>query len=78
MATGLEAMALLIASGACFGFLPTHLADALPLPHKLMEVKGPGDLSYATDFALVRDRTRPVSRPAEMFQFMVSATFGRA
>lgn len=76
VASGLEAVALLVAGGGCFGFLPTHLATALPFPTPLRRVDGGEDLTFETDFALLRDRGRPLGRPAELFREILCASYG--
>lgn len=75
VASGLEAVALLIAGGDCFGFLPTHLATSLPFPRPLRQVIGGENLTFDTDFSLLRDRTRPLSRPAEFFREILLASY---
>lgn len=52
MARGLEAVALLIASGGYVGYLPTHLVEALGQRHQMVEVRGAEPLSYGIRFVL--------------------------
>lgn len=61
VASGLEAVATLLASGRCIGLLPTHLVAALPHARALHEVAEAGALAYRSDFSLVQDATRPLS-----------------
>lgn len=75
VASGLEAVALLIAGGRCFGFLPDHLATSLPFPAPLQQVVGSESFTFDTDFALLRDRTRPLGRPADLFREILFAGY---
>lgn len=72
--SGLEAVATLLASGRCIGFLPTHLVAALPHARTLHEVAEGETLVYKSDFSLVQDATRPLSAAGRlMLQMLVDA-----
>lgn len=64
---GLEAVALLVASGRYVGFLPTHLIGTLARRHDLREVKGAEYLAYVKTFSLVHELTRPLSAACTIF-----------
>ena len=64
---GLEAAAILIASGGYVGFLATHLIGALLPRYPLAEIEGAQHLCYVKIFSLVYDPTRPLSAAGAAF-----------
>lgn len=68
VASGLEAVATLIAADACIGFLPTHFASSLSRCHRLVEIAGAESWSYVSDFSLVQNAARPLSRAAQLMK----------
>lgn len=64
---GLEAAAILIASGGYVGFLPAHLTESLWLRYPLVEVAGAEHLRYIKTFSLVYDPSRPFSPAGAAF-----------
>jgi DNA-binding transcriptional LysR family regulator len=66
VASGLEAVATLIATGDCFGYLPMHMARGLSHMYRLRPVQMQSDPSYATEFSLVSEHARPLARAGEL------------
>jgi hypothetical protein len=64
---GLEAAAILIASGRYVGFLPTHLVGPLQPRYPLVEVERAEHLRYVKTFSLVYDPARPFSAAGTTF-----------
>jgi LysR family transcriptional regulator, transcriptional activator for bauABCD operon len=73
---GLEAVAILVASGGYVGFLPTHMIGALMPPYPLAEVQGAEQLRYTKTFALVYDPARPFSAAGAVFEPIVRNIHG--
>jgi LysR family transcriptional regulator, transcriptional activator for bauABCD operon len=68
VASGIEAVATLLTAGNCIGFLPTHLATSLPRSLPLAEVAHAGSWTYGSDFSLIQDATRPLSRAGDLMK----------
>ncbi len=59
-ASGLEAVATLIATGRYVGHLPTHLPHGLARGHRFAEVRGAETFALRTEFMLITERDRPI------------------
>lgn len=68
VASGLEAVATLLTAGNCIGFLPTHLATSLPRSRPLAEVPNGACWTYGSDFSLIQDAARPLSRAGNLMK----------
>lgn len=68
VASGLEAVATLLAAGNCVGFLPTHLAASLSRSSPLVEVPNSTEWAYGSDFSLIQDAGRPLSRAGSLMK----------
>lgn len=77
VASGLEAVATLLAAGNCIGFLPTHLATALSRGHALIEVADAEGWAYQSDFSLVRDAGRSLSPSGMLMTEILVAAHGQ-
>jgi DNA-binding transcriptional LysR family regulator len=64
---GLEAAAILVASGGYIGFLPTHMVEALQPRYPLVEIQGAEYLRHVHTFSLVYDPARAFSAAASAF-----------
>lgn len=61
-ASGIEAVATMINTGRCVGFLPDHYVTGTRMRRPFMRVPGAEHLSSDTEFSVVTDRDRSVSR----------------
>jgi LysR family transcriptional regulator, transcriptional activator for bauABCD operon len=68
VASGLEAVATLLASGGYAAFLPTHYVAGLPRLSAFREVKGAADLIYRAPFSVVIERSRSPSPAVALFR----------
>jgi DNA-binding transcriptional LysR family regulator len=68
IASGLEAVATLIASGGYVGYLPTHYVESLAPLGPFREVQGAEDLQYRVPFSTLLDRTRTSSPATALFR----------
>ncbi|MCV9938320.1 LysR family transcriptional regulator [Boseaceae bacterium BT-24-1] len=77
VASGLEAVATLLASGRFVGFLPTHYVSAIEERHCIREVAGAEALSYHVDFFLGRETNRPMSSQADLMTRLLVGSHSR-
>lgn len=70
-ASGLEAVATLLASGSFLGLLPTHFVDSLGGVCDIQEVREAEKYSYRARFYLAREKSRPLSAQGELFWRLV-------
>jgi DNA-binding transcriptional LysR family regulator len=68
IASGLEAVATLIASGGYVGYLPTHYVESLAPLGRFREVHGAEDLQYRVPFSTLLDLTRTPSPATALFR----------
>ncbi|RVU20062.1 LysR family transcriptional regulator [Methylobacterium oryzihabitans] len=73
VATGLEAVATLLAGGGFVGFLPTHYAAALAGTYGFRPVREAEGAGYESQFCLVRERARPLSPAGDLFLTLAAA-----
>lgn len=73
VASGLEAVATLLASGKFIGFLPTHYAKSIEGHHTLTEISGADTLRYTVEFFLGHERNRPMSAQADLMVRLLSS-----
>lgn len=67
VAFGLEAVALLLASGGFVGFLPTHYVAALSHLYRFEEVPGSAEMSYETRFSLATSQEQKLPPSGQLF-----------
>lgn len=67
-ASGLEAVATLIASGGVVGLLPTHFVDSMNGAQGIREVQGADQLAYRVHFHLAHEKARQLSAQGELFR----------
>lgn len=65
-ASGLEAVATLINTGRCVGFLPTHYIRTIPMRRPIKEVPGAEHLRHALLSGAATKRSAPRSLPVQM------------
>jgi DNA-binding transcriptional LysR family regulator len=67
-ASGIEALATLVAAGGVLALLPTHFVDSLNSSLGIREVQGAETFAYRAKFYLAREKTRQLSAPGELFR----------
>jgi DNA-binding transcriptional LysR family regulator len=75
-ASGLEAVALLLATGRFVGLLPTHLVAALGDLARLQEVRGAGHLAMVLEFGFVVHSGRYRARVVDLLYRTAASVFG--
>jgi DNA-binding transcriptional LysR family regulator len=70
-ASGLEAVATLVASGGHLGFLPTHYVAQLAPVWALEEVPGAVTFAYRVSFSIVTERGRDLPAAASLFRSLL-------
>jgi DNA-binding transcriptional LysR family regulator len=76
VASGLEAVATMIAGGGFVGFLPAHYAEMLAPLYPLQEVVGAEPLRYAAQFSLIWAVNRPLPPSGRLLQRLLSEADG--
>lgn len=67
-ASGIEALATLVAGGGVLALLPTHFVDSLDPALGIGEVPGAEAFAYRAKFYLAHEKPRQLSAPGELFK----------
>ena len=77
-ASGLEAVATLVATGRYVGLLPTHMLKGFAISRRFVEVEGAEDFTFASELMLLSETRRPATPALAMLRDCAIATHLRA